>query len=338
MLAGSYSCLYSYLILTLFLSFSLSFTISVLLVVGVDAELLVMTSIRKPKRVKLFTSSGREALFLVKGGEDLRNDERIQLLFTLMNNIIANSNNNTASDTTSSTAEVMSKGGSGRGRGGARGSASGLSARTYTVIPMTSKVGILEWVKNTVPLKAVVAEEMAKDAAFCAANPHAVIGGDSDDIAGSSGLGAGRGRGGGGGKRQQASARGTMVSSADLSGADSGQSSIGSALTRGASSSTSRGRGRGREVQIESIHAAEQRQLWLQLGTLSDETGAGTGAGTVTVTVTAQEYHAMFRRASASQARAVYRAVTELVPNDLIRRRLMQIATGPEVTVILLCT
>jgi DNA-dependent protein kinase catalytic subunit len=38
---------------------------------------------------------------------------------------------------------------------------------------MTSKIGILEWVHNTVPLQAILSEEMSKDAAFCGRNPSA---------------------------------------------------------------------------------------------------------------------------------------------------------------------
>lgn len=38
-----------------------------------------------------------------------------------------------------------------------------LKIATYKVIPMTSRVGILEWVLNTKTLKEVVEEEIAKD-------------------------------------------------------------------------------------------------------------------------------------------------------------------------------
>ena len=51
------------------------------LLVSVDQQVLVMESIRRPKRVKFYGSSGREYVFLVKGGEDLRNDERVGVVF-----------------------------------------------------------------------------------------------------------------------------------------------------------------------------------------------------------------------------------------------------------------
>ena len=37
------------------------------MILSVDPELLVMASIRKPKRIKFYSSSGREVMFLVKG-------------------------------------------------------------------------------------------------------------------------------------------------------------------------------------------------------------------------------------------------------------------------------
>jgi DNA-dependent protein kinase catalytic subunit len=133
---------------------------------AVDPTLRVMSSIRKPKRIGLLGSGGGEFLFLVKGGEDLRNDERIELIFTLMNSIVERK---MASDQTTvvpaTAADGANKSNQQEGQG-----AQGLRARTYAVIPMTSKIGILEWVHNTVPLQAIISEEMALDADFCRLN------------------------------------------------------------------------------------------------------------------------------------------------------------------------
>jgi DNA-dependent protein kinase catalytic subunit len=49
----------------------------------------VLTSIRVPKRLVMHGADEREHSFLVKGGEDLRQDERIQELFGLMNALFA---------------------------------------------------------------------------------------------------------------------------------------------------------------------------------------------------------------------------------------------------------
>ena len=110
-------------------------------ILSVDSEILIMSSIRKPKRICFHSSTGHAYYFLVKGGEDLRNDERVQQLFMLLNNIMAQE------ETT-------------------------LAARVFSVIPMTSRVGVLEWVQNTAPLKSIITDEMAKDEVFLAKNPN----------------------------------------------------------------------------------------------------------------------------------------------------------------------
>ena len=46
-----------------------------------------MTSLRKPKRITMLGNDQKEYPFLVKGGEDLRLDQRIEQLFTLMNQV-----------------------------------------------------------------------------------------------------------------------------------------------------------------------------------------------------------------------------------------------------------
>ena len=106
-----------------------------------------------------------EKMFLVKGGEDLRNDERIELLFELMNSVVSSSSSSSSSSSFAS--ENMKN--NYLSNSGARSS---LKARTYTVIPMTSKVGILEWVCDTIPIKAVVTKEMYEDTIFKLNNPN----------------------------------------------------------------------------------------------------------------------------------------------------------------------
>lgn len=200
---------------------------------GFDPQLLVMASVRKPKRIKLFGSDGSEVMFLVKGGEDLRNDERVELLFGLMNSIISSSSSS-SSVSSSSTSRALEDSAS-----------SALRARTYTVIPMTSQVGILEWVGNTTPIKAVVSDEMALDASFCSANPEFNDGKD-----------------------------------------------------------------------LSSAEAFKVRTDWV----------GGHEA---------PRYHKMFRDASEKNARAVSQKVSELLPEDFIRRRLLRVAEGPEAFVTL---
>lgn len=51
-------------------------------------QVKVMTSIRKPKRVTIRGNDEKEYHYLVKGGEDLRQDQRIEQLFFLMNQVL----------------------------------------------------------------------------------------------------------------------------------------------------------------------------------------------------------------------------------------------------------
>jgi DNA-dependent protein kinase catalytic subunit len=57
-----------------------------------DAMILIMGSLRKPKRLKIHGNDERDYPFLVKGGEDLRLDQRVQQLFSVMNQILLQDN------------------------------------------------------------------------------------------------------------------------------------------------------------------------------------------------------------------------------------------------------
>lgn len=48
-----------------------------------------MTSIRRPKRLIIRGDDERDHPFLVKGGEDLRQDQRIEQLFGVMNILLS---------------------------------------------------------------------------------------------------------------------------------------------------------------------------------------------------------------------------------------------------------
>uniref|UniRef100_A0A8B9FQM5 DNA-dependent protein kinase catalytic subunit n=1 Tax=Amazona collaria TaxID=241587 RepID=A0A8B9FQM5_9PSIT len=56
---------------------------------GFDERISVMESLRKPKRITIRGSNEQEYPFLVKGGEDLRQDQRIEQLFDVMNIILS---------------------------------------------------------------------------------------------------------------------------------------------------------------------------------------------------------------------------------------------------------
>lgn len=75
-----------------------------------------MNSIRRPKRIIIRGNDEKDYKFLVKCGEDLRQDQRIESLFGMMNDIFDRS----------ATCRQMS-----------------LHIRTYQVIPMTSRYYII---------------------------------------------------------------------------------------------------------------------------------------------------------------------------------------------------
>ena len=95
-------------------------------VLSCDSELETMRSKTLPKRLILRGSDGREYWWLVKGGEDLRQDERLQQLFATINHILKTD---------------------------VKCVARHLLLETYSVIPVSKRVGLLEWVQDTKPLQ-----------------------------------------------------------------------------------------------------------------------------------------------------------------------------------------
>ena len=88
-------------------------------------EILVMRSLKVPKRLTIYGNDEREHKFLVKGYEDLRKDQRIEQLFSVMRTIMQRE---------------------------PACAANGLSIVTYEVIPMSVTVGVMQWVDDTKPL------------------------------------------------------------------------------------------------------------------------------------------------------------------------------------------
>lgn len=81
--------------------------------------------INAPKRVTCLASNGREYMQLVKGQDDPRQDAVMQQVFTVMNDMLSQS-------------KVTKK--------------LRLNVRTYLVVPLSQRSGILEWCENTLPL------------------------------------------------------------------------------------------------------------------------------------------------------------------------------------------
>jgi DNA-dependent protein kinase catalytic subunit len=92
-------------------------------------------SIRKPKRLTINGSNEKEYDLLVKGGEDLRLDQRVQQVFKIMNKCFSedpNCHNRR------------------------------LKLSTFQVVPMTNRAGVLEWINNTSPLKHMIEKQMGE--------------------------------------------------------------------------------------------------------------------------------------------------------------------------------
>jgi DNA-dependent protein kinase catalytic subunit len=62
-------------------------------IVGFDEKILVLHSLRLPKRLTIRGHDENDYRFLVKGGEDIRQDQRIQALFTIINDLYDNDSN-----------------------------------------------------------------------------------------------------------------------------------------------------------------------------------------------------------------------------------------------------
>ncbi|XP_049912803.1 DNA-dependent protein kinase catalytic subunit isoform X2 [Epinephelus moara] len=95
-------------------------------ITGFDERVKVMSSIRRPKRLIIRGDDERDHPFLVKGGEDLRQDQRIEQLFAVMNILLSHD---------------------------ATCTHRGMQLRTYQVIPITTRIGLIEWMENTCTLK-----------------------------------------------------------------------------------------------------------------------------------------------------------------------------------------
>jgi FKBP12-rapamycin complex-associated protein len=92
-------------------------------------QLKVITSKQRPRKLKVFGMDGVEYQFLLKGHEDLRQDERVMQLFGLVNTLLRN-------DPETSTRE--------------------LTIKRYSVIPLSSNAGLIGWVDNCDTLHALI--------------------------------------------------------------------------------------------------------------------------------------------------------------------------------------
>ncbi|CAF3311599.1 unnamed protein product [Rotaria sp. Silwood2] len=96
--------------------------------------MLVLQSLRLLKRPIVHEHDENDYRFLVKDGEEIRPDQRIEALFSIMNDLYHDDANCHQSNSAQ------------------------ISIRTYKVISMSTKLGIVEWLDNTRPLKELIEE------------------------------------------------------------------------------------------------------------------------------------------------------------------------------------
>ncbi|KAH9605868.1 hypothetical protein KSS87_023466 [Heliosperma pusillum] len=103
----------------------------VVTIVSFAPQLTVMTSKQRPRKLTIHGSDGEDYAFLLKGHEDLRQDERVMQLFGLVNTLLENSRKTAEKD---------------------------LSIQRYAVIPLSPNSGLIGWVPNCDTLHHLIRE------------------------------------------------------------------------------------------------------------------------------------------------------------------------------------
>lgn len=107
-----------------------------------DEHVVPMFSLRIPLRIIIRGSDEKDHKYLVKWGEDLRTDQRMQQVFTLMNSLYS------SSPLCAHTSFLP-------------------SLDTYQVVPLSLEVGILKWVESTQPLMEFINNSLREGEAKC---------------------------------------------------------------------------------------------------------------------------------------------------------------------------
>ncbi|EPS72515.1 hypothetical protein M569_02243, partial [Genlisea aurea] len=110
---------------------TLAFDSPVVTIASFAPQLVVITSKQRPRKLTIYGSDGEEYAFLLKGHEDLRQDERVMQLFGLVNTLLGNSRKTAEKD---------------------------LSIQRYAVIPLSPNSGLIGWVPNCDTLHHLIKE------------------------------------------------------------------------------------------------------------------------------------------------------------------------------------
>ncbi|WIA34494.1 hypothetical protein OEZ86_012821 [Tetradesmus obliquus] len=115
---------------------------------GMRDEVIVMSSLMKPKKITFIGSDGADYPFLAKPKDDLRKDYRLMDFAGTLNALLARQ---------------------------PQARRRGLCLRTYAVLPLTDDCGLLQWVEHLVPFKAACEEVLGKERLYSRhSTPHQI--------------------------------------------------------------------------------------------------------------------------------------------------------------------
>nr|FAA04053.1 TPA: mechanistic target of rapamycin [Lymnaea stagnalis] len=101
----------------------------------VQSSLQVITSKQRPRKLSIFGSDGEEYQFLLKGHEDLRQDERVMQLFGLVNSLLRNNPDTFRRN---------------------------LTITRFAAIPLSTNSGLIGWVRNCDTIHALIRDYREK--------------------------------------------------------------------------------------------------------------------------------------------------------------------------------
>ena len=109
---------------------------SIVKISSFSPKLIVLNSKENPRKIIIYGNDGKEYLYLLKGHEDIRQDERVMQLFGVINTLLSKD-----SDT----------------------KRKNLSIKRYPVIPLSHNTGIIGWVSNCDTLHQLIKDYRTKN-------------------------------------------------------------------------------------------------------------------------------------------------------------------------------
>lgn len=97
-----------------------------------EGQMQVVQSKQRPRKMSILGSDGQQYRFLLKGHEDLRQDERVMQVFNLINRLF--------------------------GKGGRKDLLNGVELKTYAVVALSANAGLIGWVPDCDTMHALVKE------------------------------------------------------------------------------------------------------------------------------------------------------------------------------------